>query len=244
MKVVLLCAGKGTRIREITNDSVPKPMIEVDGKSLLERNLEFLSQFDVDQFLINLHHLGEEIENTFGNEYKGIEISYYREESLLGTAGALTNMKDDIDNRFLVVYGDIITNLNVDRFVRFQKESDSLGTILTYTDEEKLRESSLIKTNDNSTVEEFIEKPSEDQVSDFEGEILTNAGIYCFEPKIIDYIYGESDFGNDIFPKIIIQGERIKSFRLPKDAYWREIGNPESYHKLEEDIDKGKIDWR
>lgn len=244
MKAVILCAGKGTRIREITDDEKPKPMIEVNGKPMLEYIIENLSDYGVKEVLINLHYKGGEIEQHFGDSFAGLDIEYYWEDELLGTAGALNQMKEDLNDDFLVVYGDIVLDLDLDKLSDFQKSHEGLGTILVYRGEDNLTESSIIDINSNDTIERFIEKPDEEMISDFEGETWTNAGVYCLSPDILKFIdKGKQDFAYDVFPKVLNNQRNLKGYKMPEKAYWREVGNPKRYRKLKKDIDNSKIDW-
>lgn len=244
MKAVVLCAGKGTRIREVTGSKIPKPMIEIDGKPILAQIIENLSDSGVEEVLINLHHKGEKIEERFGTSYKGVEISYYWEEELLGTAGALNQMKDDLNDDFLVVYGDIISNLNLGSLADFHKSQDSIGTILVYKGEEDLSKSSIIDIDNENKIKRFVEKPGEEFISNFKGDIWTNAGIYCFSPEIIEFIgEGKIDFAYDVFPSVLESPNSLSAFELPEDAYWKEVGNPERYEQLKKDVDSSKIEW-
>ena len=243
MKAVLLCAGKGTRIREITNGEKPKPMIEVNGKPLIEHTLDWLSNYDVEEVLINLHYKGDIIKEYFGPSYSGINIKYYWEDELLGTAGALTQMKEDLNSNFYVIYGDIITDVDLEKLHQIQSKSSSLGTVLVYNGEENLSEASIISLDASNNIEEFIEKPDKQTISKFNGEKWTNAGIYCLNPKILDYIGEEKDFSQDVFPEIIEDEKPLNAFKLPDEAYWHEVGNPERYRELKQDVQNSLINW-
>lgn len=243
MKAVVLCAGKGTRIREITKGEKPKPMIEVKGKPLLGHTLEWLSGSDVDEVLINLHYQGEKIQEYFGSEYSGMRISYYWEEELLGTAGALTQMQEDLDEEFFVIYGDIISDLNLNELHQFQTSSNASGTIVVYTGEEDLTEASIISLDYENRIQDFIEKPSEQTISEVKEDIWTNAGIYCLDPEIIDHVQEADDFSKNVFPEVLESQECLKAFKLPEKAYWQEVGNPERYRKLQKDVKNKLIDW-
>lgn len=243
MKAVVLCAGKGTRIREITEGEIPKPMIEVENKSILERTLEWLKNYDVDEVLINLNHQGEEIQDYFGSSHKGLDITYYWEEELLGTAGALSQMEDDLEEEFFVIYGDIVTDLDLDDLHEVQASSNASGTVVVYRGEEDLSEASIISLDSKNRIEAFIEKPGRETISEFEGEVWTNAGVYCLSPEILKYIEEGKDFSHDIFPEVLKGSGSLKGFKLPEDAYWHEVGNPERFGKLKEDVENTVIDW-
>lgn len=243
MKAVVLCAGKGTRIRQITGDEKPKPMVEVDGKPVLQHILEWLSDYEVEEVLINLHHRGEVIQECFGSSHKGLDITYYWEDELLGTAGALKQMEDNLEEEFFVIYGDIITELDLDNLHDVQASSDASGTVVVYSGEEDLSEASIISLDSNDEIEAFIEKPDRETISEFEGEIWTNAGVYCLSPEILKYIEEKKDFSHDIFPEVLKGSGSLKGFKLPEEAYWKEIGNPERYRELKKDVENSLIEW-
>lgn len=246
MKAMILAAGKGTRIREITEGEIPKPMVEIDGNPLIEHTVNELIGSDLDEIAINLHFKGEKITEYFGEEWQGTPIKYSQEEQLLGTAGGVKKLENWFQDTFLVVYGDIFTDIDYSRLVDFHRSHDGVCTIMTYKeDRENLEEASIILTDEENRVEEFIEKPSTETIEKHSDEDKwTNAGIYVLEPEIFEFIPdGFSDFSEDVFPKIIESEEDIYIFPQPKDTYWHEMGNPERYRKAVEDVEKNKVNF-
>ncbi|MFB6146010.1 MAG: NDP-sugar synthase [Candidatus Nanohaloarchaea archaeon] len=248
MKAMILAAGKGTRLREITKGKIPKPMVDLGPGPLLEHTLNLLLDHNlVDELVINTHTEPETITDHFGEEYRGAKVDYSYEEELLGTAGGVKNVEEKFNDTFIVFYGDILTDIDLEKMVEEHRRKGADATILAYEeDSDSLSEASIIVTDGEGFLTEFIEKPSENEISRFDGkDFLTNAGIYILEPEMLEVIpEGFSDFSKDIFPRAIEKGMDIYAYRLPKESYWHEVGNPGRYRKAVEDIDKGKIDFR
>jgi mannose-1-phosphate guanylyltransferase/phosphomannomutase len=246
VKAVILCAGKGTRIREVTGGNIPKPMIEVEGKPILEYTLENLREQGVDEVLINLHHKGSVIEEYFGPDYCGLNIKYFWEEKLRGTSGSLAQMSNDIEDDFLVVYGDIVTDLNYGEFRSFHQAREGIGTVLTYSGEENLTEASILQLEEDK-ISSFVEKPSESKIKSLtrKGLTWTNAGVYCLDPEVFEFIAeeGQQDFGHDVLPEILQSKYDLNGYKIPDNIYWREVGKPSDYENLIQDVSKGKLEW-
>ncbi len=245
MKAVVLAAGEGTRLRDVTDGEIPKPMVEADGKPVLEYTLDKLVEFGVEEIIINLHYEGEVIENYFGHEWEGTSITYSWEEELLGTAGGVKKVEEKFNETFLVVYGDVVTDIDLESFLELHKKKNGLGTLLVYNETENLGESSILFLDQENRIQKFIEKPSTETIKkNQDREFFTNAAIYFLETETFDYIEnGFQDFSKDVFPKIIDSENNIYGYKLPKNAYWHEIGNPKRYKKLKQDIRKDNVDW-
>lgn len=246
MKVMVLAAGEGTRIREVTKGEIPKPMVDLGEGPLLEHILNELVDFGVEEIVVNLHHRGETIREYFGEEWRGTPIHYSEENELLGTAGGVKNVEEKFNDSFIVVYGDILTDLDFQELVDYHGDRDGAATMMVYEEEsEALPEASIILTDDESRVESFMEKPSPGTIDEHrERDFWTNAGVYVLEPEVLDYMpEGFSDFSHDIFPRLLEAGEGIYVFPRPGNTYWHEVGNPERYIKAREDIEKGKIEF-
>ncbi|MFB6190612.1 MAG: NDP-sugar synthase, partial [Candidatus Nanohaloarchaea archaeon] len=241
---MVLAAGEGTRIREVTQGKIPKPMVDLGPGPLLEHTVNELVDFGVDEIVINLHHRGEVIKDYFGDEWRGTPIHYSEEEELLGTAGGVKNVGERFDDAFIVVYGDILTDLDFHEIVDYHRGREGAATIMVYEEErEALSEASIILTDENERVQQFMEKPSQETIEKHMGrDFWTNAGIYVLEPEVLDYMpEGFSDFSHDIFPALLDAEEEIYVFPQPEKTYWHEVGNPERYSKARKDIEKHEI---
>lgn len=245
MKAMVLAAGEGTRLRPVTGTDIPKPMVDLGPGPLLEHTLNWLVDHGVEELVINLHHRGDVIREYFGGRWRDVPVTYAEEDELLGTAGAVKNVADRFDDTFLLVYGDILTDIDMDRLAAFHAERDALLTMLVYRENtENLPEASIVLTEGNQVVE-MIEKPSPEQVERYADEAWTNAGILVMEPGVIDRIpAGFADFGKDVLPSLIEEETGVYAYPLPEDAYWHEVGTPERYRKAVSDISEGVIRFR
>lgn len=247
MRAMILAAGEGTRIREVTEGKIPKPLVDMGEGPLIEHTVNKLIDFGVEEIVINLHYEGDEIREHFGNEWKGTDITYSEEDNLLGTAGGIKKAEDKFCDTFIVVYGDILSDLDLKKFVSYHEEKESDTTILVYREEENLTEASIILKNEDNEITEFIEKPSESTIEKFRGNnFWTNGAVFVMEPEILDFIpEGFSDLSKDVFPETVSSEDfNISAYPLPEDTYWQEVGNPERYRKAKKDIQEGKIEFK
>lgn len=214
MKAMLLAAGRGERLRPLT-DTTPKCMLPFAGKPLLEHWIDKLRLFGVREVVINVHHLPETVVNYFGSgERWDMRIEYSRERELLGTSGALRQVKPLFDERFLVILADSQSTCSLRDLVEFHVARRSVATIAACWIEDP-RSSGIIGFDDSGRITRFLEKPTAEQV--FSQYI--NAGIYVFEPEIFDYIPARavSDFSLDVFPQMLEANAPLYAYRY--DGY-------------------------
>lgn len=226
MKAIIMAGGRGDRLRPIT-DTIPKPMIDINGKTVLEHILNLFKQFGINDFIFSLCYLPQVITSYFGDGSKfGIHIDYLIEDpnKPMGTAGGIALAKKYIDDTFIVTSGDILRKIEINKIIKFHKENNSLATLNTYK-RFGTNPKSLIIFNEQNLIEEFIERPNTGGIKN--DYVWSNGSFYIFEPKIFDYIPKdkETDFGKDIFPKLLNQGEKI--FAFPTEDYFVDIGNLE-----------------
>ena len=180
-KAMLLAAGEGRRLRPFTDDR-PKPMIEIGGRPILEHTVRLLARYGVRDIAINLHYHPESIVNHFGDgERFGVRIRYSRESELLGTAGAVKKLESFFDEPFLVVYGDNLTDIDVERFSRFHRSNRAIATIALFR-RENATESGIVGVTEEGRVTRFLEKPKPDEI--FSNWV--NAGMLVCEPAILE----------------------------------------------------------
>lgn len=239
MKAVMLAAGEGKRLRPITN-RMPKVMVPIGRKPLIQHNIEYLKKNGIKEILVNLHHLPEKIVEFLGDgSGLGVKIEYFYEKKLLGTAGAVKNMSSSLKETFLVFYGDIITNLDINDFARFHREKKSFATVAVHKYKNKISKSSLIILNRNNRITQFIERPEDSVINKFnKNDIWHNAGIYILESEILDFIpQGKnSNLGKDIFPQLI---DKFDVFGFSILNYsWYELGTIKKYKKFIEKWEK------
>jgi len=235
---MILCAGFGTRLNELTKDT-PKPMLKVGDKSILGHTISHLKSFGITKIIINLHYLSEQITSYFGNGEKfGVEILYSYEDEPLGTSGAIKKVENILEKseNFLVIYGDILTDLNYADLIGFHKSKENaLASIIVH---ERSKSNSIVEINDDNRVVNFVERPSEDQL-ELKTQNWVNSGIYCFDKKVLELIpEGFSDFPKDIFPKIM-QLEGL--YAQPLKGYRCAVDSVERYSMLKLDYENGKI---
>lgn len=229
MKAVILAAGKGERLRGVV-DSLPKPMVPVNGRPILEQNIELLRSSGVTDIFINLHHLPHAISGYFrdGGDW-GVSITYSHEPVILGTAGAVRNLRRQLaGERFLVLYGDNLYDCDLEAVVDYHDRKNGLGTIGVH-EKKDVSQSGVVELDGEDRVTGFIEKPPPSQATSH----LVNAGIYIFEPGIFTQIPRRrfSDFACDVFPRLLagnmcVYGARLKGGLTAIDTpefYWQAI---------------------
>jgi mannose-1-phosphate guanylyltransferase len=206
LKAVLLAAGLGKRLGFLTA-SVPKPLLEVHGKPILLHNIELCRKHGINELFINTHYQANKVKDFFGDGKRfGVSITYSYEPELLGTAGALNKFKANLQNGpFFVIYADNISDLDLRAIYHYHQLEQRIATVALY-EKRNVSMSGIAVLGEQGRITQFIEKPTpEQEVSHF-----VNAGIYVLSPKIFEYIpRGFSDFGADIFPKLISIGEKF-----------------------------------
>jgi len=216
MKAVLLAAGKGTRLRPLT-EKIPKVLIPTNGKPILEYHVEQIAKTGIEVIFINLHHLPEKIMEHFEDGRKwGIKIQYSYESELLGTAGAVKNLEKNIGTEpFLVVYGDNFLKIDYKDFIKYSETKDGIGNIVIF-EKEDVKGCGIIEIGENQEILRFVEKPTKQQVFSH----WANAGVFYFRKEIFEYIKpGFSDFGFDVFPYLLQIGKKLYAYKL-KGEVW------------------------
>ncbi len=236
MKAVILAGGLGTRLSGVSK-TVPKPMVDVSGKSVLLRQILCLKKEGINDFLIITGYLGEVIENFFkdGKEF-GVNIEYFREKTPLGTGGALFQLKDKLTEDFLLVNGDLIFDIYVEKFFRFHKEKNALVTLLTHPNDHPF-DSSLIVEKDDCSVEKWISKDEKPQC--FANRV--NSGLHIVSPELLSVfdLTGKVDFDKDVLKKAVFGG-RIFSYNSTE--YVHDMGTPDRLLQVTKDIRSGIVE--
>jgi mannose-1-phosphate guanylyltransferase/phosphomannomutase len=233
-----MAGGEGTRLRPMTANQ-PKPLLPVVNKPIMEHVLRLLKRHGFTETVVTVQFLAALVRNYFGDgEEIGMALSYATEEMPLGTAGSVKNAQDALrDERFLVISGDALTDIDLTDLVRFHKENGALVTIALKRVPNPL-EFGIIIIDDDGRVQRFLEKPTWGQVfSD-----TANTGIYVMEPEVLDHVAaGEPvDWSGDVFPKLLAEGAPLYGYVA--DGYWEDVGTHESYLKAQADMLSGKID--
>lgn len=226
MKAVILAGGKGRRLRPYTT-VFPKPLMPIGDKPILEIILNQLQHHGVDEAIIAVGHLPELIMAFFGNGSKfDINISYSKEQEPLGTAGCLGLMKEKLDEPFLMMNGDILTNLSFSDFFNFHLKSEAIASI-ALTRRNVHIDFGVIEIDGNNEIIGYDEKP--------DLHYLVSMGIYAFNADVLEYIEKNTylDFP-DLVKNLLSQGEKVKAFLF--DDYWLDIGRMDDYSRANNEI--------
>jgi mannose-1-phosphate guanylyltransferase/phosphomannomutase len=216
----------------------PKPLLPIINRPIMEHVLRLLKRHGFTETVITVQFLAALIRNYFGDgDELGMSLHYATEEVPLGTAGSVKNAADKLrEDRFLVISGDALTDIDLTDMLRFHRENRALVTIGLKRVPNPL-EFGIIIVDENGRIQRFLEKPTWGQVfSD-----TVNTGIYIMEPSVLDEIApGESvDWSSDVFPKLLERGCRL--FGYVADGYWEDVGTHESYLKAQADVLEGKV---
>lgn len=236
---VIMAGGKGSRLRSITNDEIPKPMVPVDGKPLLEYQVEALKEYGIKKIIMIVGHLGEKIMDHFkdGKDF-GVDIDYIVEKEPLGTAGAFYYLKDKTDTKdFLLIFGDVFFDIDFDRMEDFHFKNAALTTLLAHPNGHPY-DSDLIQTDDNGKVIGF---DSKNNVRDYWYDNMVNAGMYVINRELLELV-GEPvkiDFEKDILANQVKNGANIYAYHSPE--YVKDVGTVDRINATVEELKNGLI---
>ena len=230
-----MAGGKGTRISSVASD-IPKPMIKIGDKPILELEIESLKKQGFNDFIITISHLGNIIKDYFGDGSKfGVNIDYYFEEVPLGNAGALFRIKDKLTEDFLLINADSLFDIDFNRFVNFHKEKGALVSLFVHPNNHPY-DSGLIITDDNSSVIKWLNK--EDERKEYY-QNKVNAGIHIVAPKVLDVNIDKEkiDLDRDVLKPLCNTG---KMFAYSSSEYVKDMGTPERLKQVIADYIDGK----
>lgn len=251
MKAMILAAGKGTRVRPITY-TIPKPMIPILQKPVMEFLLELLRQHGFDQVMVNVSHLANEIESYFRDGQRfGVQIGYSFEGRIepdgtlvgdaLGSAGGMRRIQDYnpfFDDTFVVLCGDALIDLDLTKAVKWHKEKGAIATVIMKSvPKEQVSSYGVIVTDEDGRVKAFQEKPPVEEAISTD----INTGIYIFEPEVLNYIPSgqEYDIGGELFPKLVEMGAPF--YGISMDFQWVDIGKVPDYWRAVRGVLLGEI---
>ena len=257
MKTVIMAGGRGTRISSVVSD-IPKPMIKIEGKPVLEHELECLRDQGFTDIILTVFHLGNIIMDYFGDgsgispvtgKPFGVHIEYYFEKVPLGNAGALFKIKDKLDSDFLLLNADAVFDVDFNRFVAFHKQHGGLVTLFTHPNSHPY-DSGLIIADKNGAVEQWLAK--EDERPEYYRNRV-NAGLHVINPRVLKYFGINAD-------QVGTVGENGKSIKVDLDRqllkplagtekmfcydspeYVKDMGTPERYYSVCEDYKTGRV---
>ncbi|MDG2989858.1 mannose-1-phosphate guanyltransferase [Candidatus Synechococcus calcipolaris G9] len=237
MRAVLMAGGSGTRLRPLTCD-LPKPMVPVLNRPIAEHILNLLRQHSIEEVIVTLHYLPDVVREYFGDGHDfGVDLTYVVEEDQpLGTAGCVKNIAALLQDTFLVVSGDSITDFDLTTAIQFHQEKNSQATLIL-TRVPNPKEFGIVFTDGDGRINRFLEKPSAGEVfSD-----TVNTGMYILEPEVLDYLSSgmERDFSKDLFPLLLQAG--IPLYGYIAEGYWCDVGSLETYHRVQQDALQGRV---
>lgn len=243
MKAVIMAGGKGTRIASITKDEIPKPMLTIGNKTILEHQIDCLKKSKIDEVIIVIGHLGDKIRDYFndGNKF-GIKISYFEEDpsNPLGTAGSLYYLKEKIQEDFVLVFGDVFFSVDFNKMIEFHQNNHADATLLTHPNSHPY-DSDLVVVDGNNLIKCF---DSKENSREYDYNNLVNSGIYVFSKKIFNYVKEPKKYGleKDVIAKMIEDRNKVLSYHSTE--YVKDMGTPERYYSVNQDYTNGICEKR
>ena len=248
MKTIIMAGGKGTRISSVASD-IPKPMIKIEGKPVLEREIECLREQGFTDLIITVSHLAEHITSYFGDGSSfGVHIEYFVEESPLGNAGALFKLRDKLDEDFLLLNADSIFDIDFNRFVNYHKDKGGLVTLFTHPNSHPY-DSGVLIADENGAVESWLAK-EDDRPQWYRNRV--NAGLHVINPVVLDIAGIDKNLvGTEVDGKIVkVDLDRQilkplcgtgKMFCYDSPEYVKDMGTPDRYASVCEDYKRGRV---
>jgi mannose-1-phosphate guanylyltransferase len=242
MKAMVFAAGQGLRLRPLT-DRVPKALVPVAGRPMIEYPLLLLRHYGIREIIINLHHLGEQIEAYLGDGKKfGVEIIYSKEPELLDTGGGLLKAKPFLEKEtFIVINTDVIIDLSLAKLIAFHKRNKATATLVLRPDPDADRFGSM-EIDSQGRIYRFLSARRPWGTS-APGRKLMFTGVQILEPRVFDYMLsprGPRKFGTtkDTFPQMLLDGEPLYGYCF--DGLWQDLGTPERIAQTEQKLAQGR----
>jgi mannose-1-phosphate guanylyltransferase/phosphomannomutase len=236
MKAVIMAGGEGTRLRPLTSNA-PKPLLPLVNRPMMEHIVGLLKRHGIDEIVVTVAFMANAIRDYFGDGSEfGVTISYATEETPLGTAGSVRNAMTHLTERFVVISGDVLTDIDLSAIIELHDEKKALATIgLAHVDNPL--EFGIVIAREDGSIERFLEKPTWGQV--FSDTI--NTGIFVLEPEIFDYIEPDRpvDFSGEVFPRLLDDGQPL--YGAIAEGYWEDVGTLEAYVRAHKDILDAKV---
>ncbi|UTB34095.1 MAG: NDP-sugar synthase [Methanobacterium sp. ERen5] len=232
-----MAGGQGTRLRPLTFIR-PKPMIPLVNKPIMEHIMERLKQYHFKDLILTLNYLSSDIMSYFKDgSNKDLNITYSVEKSPLGTAGSVKKAEKYLDETFMVLSGDVVSDINFSEVLKFHKDKGALATLVVTTVKDPSH-FGIAEFDDDMKITKYLEKPAPQEAF----SNMANTGTYILEPEIFEYfdgLSGEVDFSRDIFPQLISEDAGIYGYIF--DGYWNDVGRPETYLNATYDVLSQKI---
>lgn len=236
MKAMIMAAGVGSRLMPLTLN-VPKPMVPMANRPLMEIIVDLLRGYGIKEMIANLHYHAGVIENFFGDgQSQGVSLLYSPEKELMGTAGGVKLCQWFLDDTFIIVSGDALTDIDLDALVAEHRAKGALATI-ALKEVSTVEQFGVVVCDETGRITQFQEKPRREEAL----SNLANTGIYIFEPEIFEYIPANEfyDFGKQVFPQLVQMGAPF--YGAPIENYWCDIGSLATYHQAHIDMLTNKL---
>lgn len=236
MKAMIMAAGVGSRLMPMTRD-IPKPMVPMGNRPLMENIVKLLKEHGIREIIANLHYHPGCVTDFFGNGTSlGMQMNYSREKELLGTAGGVKRCQWFLDDTFVIVSGDALTDIDLTKLIFEHKKNGALATI-ALKEVDEVEQFGVVITDETGMINDFQEKPARETAKSNQA----NTGIYIFEPEIFNYIPENTfyDFGKQVFPNLV----KIKApfYGINISDYWCDVGSLQTYFTAHCDLLEGKL---
>lgn len=232
-KAVILCGGRGVRLKPLT-DKIPKGLIKIGGRPVLEHLVNVLKRSQVREIYLAISFLGKRIEQYFGNGRKwGVNIFYSYDRKPLGGAGAIKLLEKKLDATFAVLNGDVLTDLDFAKMAKFHHQKGGLGTFLVHKTDHPY-DSDLVEFDDNFLVKKFFRPKPGDKFT-----AISKTGTHIFEPQVFKYIPQNKKYSleKELIPTLLLKGEKLYAYY--SEEYSHDMGTRERLRKVREDFKKG-----
>jgi NDP-sugar pyrophosphorylase family protein len=236
MRGMILAGGLSTRLQPLTSD-IPKPLVPVLDRPVVGHVIDYLRRFGVDDIVVNVHYHADAVERYIGDGSDfGVRMTYLREETLLGSAGAVKQVEDRFSSTFVVIGCDDVTDVDLSAAIDFHRARHAEATIVLH-EADDVTQYGVVITAADGRITDFQEKPAKGT----ERSRLANTGIYIFEPSVLARIPAGTfyDFGKQVFPEMLASEAQFYGVR--QRAYWCDIGTPAEYRRAHFDALSGRV---
>ncbi len=240
MKAMVFAAGYGQRLRPMT-DTLPKALIPLWGRPMIEYPLRLLGRSGITEIIINLHHLGSKIEAALGDgNGLGLQIRYMKEETLLDTGGGLFRARELFrDGTFLVINSDVLIDLPLRELVATHQQNQATATLVLRADE-NAEQFGIIETSSDGRIHRFLGQAAPGPIPNPLDRLMFT-GVQILEPTVFDFMEEERPFSltRVTYPKMLLHGEPL--YGLNFKGYWQDLGTPERLKEAEEKLARGEV---
>lgn len=228
MQAVIMAGGKGKRLHRVTEDLIPKPLVQIHDKTLLDLVILHAIKNGCKNIIICTGHLGNKIQEHIAKTNFDIPIRISQEHEARGTAGALFLVKDQLENEFFVLYGDVYTTINLQKMYAFHKQKKADVTLAVHKSDHP-QDSTVVRYDEDSRIKEFIEKPG---VAWEKYSQITTTPLYIIKKDMVKFIPqgNQSDLAKDVFPMLVKKKKQL--FGYLTDEYAKDMGTAERYNKV------------